>query len=205
MNVGFFTVYRLDPQHYVLADKLVRSVRSAMPGVEVVQFTDESSPAVLGVDRVRRRPPGKMLERRMEHYAECEGEWLLVDTDVLVRQDVRDVFADGVFDVALADRSWPHLPQKEDVLATMPFNSGVMFSRSPDFWRSVLAIWREAGKNDWMSEQRAVYEAVRSGRHRVKILPGMKYNYPPKGPKDPLDGVAIAHFKGERKQWMRRD
>lgn len=212
MRVGFFSVFRRDPQHYLLAAKMIASVRATMPGVEIVHLTDESSAPVAGVDEVRRKPDGKMLERRLEHYADLTaGDWLLVDTDVIVRRDVReDVFytpyrdVDHEFDVALTDRDWPHLPQPSDVLQTMPFNTGVTFARDPYFWDEVLKHWRAAGDNDWLSEQRAVYAAVRTGEFRVKILPGMIYNYPPKSADDPCKGAAIVHYKGPRKEWMLR-
>jgi hypothetical protein len=201
MRIGFFTVFRHDPQHYVLGAALIRSVRAVMPEVPVIQLTDDTSPPVLGVDSVVRLPSGPMLERRIEHYAACEGDWLLVDTDVQVRQDVRSVFTDS-FDVAVTDRFWSHLPQsREDWV--MPFNTGVVFSRSPAFWQRVLEEWKRAEATDWMSEQRAVYQAVRSGLFRVKILPGMIYNYPPKDPVDLCKDAALVHYKGPRKEWLR--
>jgi hypothetical protein len=83
----------------------------------------------------------------------------------------------------------------------IPFNTGVVFSRSAQFWAAVLTVWRsfpEAVQKDWLSEQQAVYEVVRTGRYRVKILPGMFYNYPPTdGAVIPL--AALVHYKGPRK------
>lgn len=203
MTVGFFTVFRTDPQHYLHATSLVREVSAVMPGVEIVQFTDETTPAVIGVSAVRRLPHGPMLERRLEHYASVDGEWLLVDTDVSIRKDVRDVFASD-FEVALTDRDWPHLPQEERFLQTMPFNTGIVFTRCQAFWRDVLQVWRsypEAAR-DWLSEQRAVYACVRAGAHRVKILPGQIYNYPPASDADANPTPAIYHYKGPRKSWL---
>jgi hypothetical protein len=84
VTLGFFTVFRRDPQHYVCARLLVRSAQYFMPGLEIVQLTDEKSPVVPGVDAVRRLPHGRMLERRLEHYAGCDGEWMLFDTDTVV-------------------------------------------------------------------------------------------------------------------------
>jgi hypothetical protein len=211
MKVGFFTVLRRDPQHYVLADLMIRSVRATMPDVEIVQLTDEASPKVDGADSVRRLPPGKMLERRIEHYGNCEGNWLLLDTDVIVRRDVREVFRDR-FDVGLTTRDWPHIAQSPMLLAAMPFNTGVVFSRSPVFWRDVLAQWRAfpvETQQDWMSEQLAVALVAnrrRSGeirtQHEVMALNGMVYNCPPALP-DMYHDAAILHFKGNRKAWMR--
>lgn len=205
MTVGFFTVFRKDPQHYVLAEVLIRSVRAALPGVEIVQFTDETSPQIHGVDAVRRKPHGRMLERRLEHYAEADGEWLLIDTDVVVQQDVRGVFG-STFDVAMADRNWSHLPKTPDLTALMPFNTGVVFSRSTAFWRAVLATWRgftPEQQADWYSEQLAVAAVVRAGAYSVLTLPGMVYNYPPATAADAkLAAARIVHYKGNRKPWM---
>lgn len=205
MRVGFFTVFRTDPQHFLHAASLAVDVRAVMPGVELEQLTDERTPLVPGVTSVRRKTAGPMLERRLEQYADCEGEWLLVDTDVSIRKDVRHVFDDPVFDVALTDRQWPHLPQGEDLLQEMPFNTGVVFSRSTAFWTDVLSVWRgySETQRDWLSEQRAVNAVVRTGKYRVKILPGQTFNYPPASEHDTNPEPAIWHYKGpNRKMWL---
>lgn len=204
MNIGFFTVYRRDPIHLLHAEALVRACHQHMPGQPTIQLTDETTPEVPGVSAVRRLPHGPMLERRLEHYATAEGNWLLLDTDTTVLRDVADVFDGPAFDVALSDRNWPHLTQGDPVMHTMPFNTGVVFSRTAAFWRDVLAVWRAYDSNarGWLSEQRAVYDVVRTGHYRVKILPGMVYNYPPRSPDDAMRGVCIAHFKGPRKEWL---
>jgi hypothetical protein len=205
MTLGFFTVFRRDPQHYVCARLLVRSARYFMPCVELVQLTDEKSPVVPGVDRVVRLPHGPMLERRLEHYAACQGEWMLFDTDTVLQQDVRSVF-DQPFDVALTDRQWSHVVQSQEFMRDMPFNTGVCFSRSPAFWQAVLETWRGYTldqQGDWMSEQRAVAEVVRRDVFTVMVLPGMVYNYPPTTKTDEgLATAAVCHFKGKRKAWM---
>lgn len=210
MQIAFFCVYRKDPQPYVLADLMIASARRVMPGIGITQLTDELSPPVRGVDEVRRLPHGPMLERRLEHYAGClDDDWLLVDTDVEFRADVRDVFPPTPFDLALADRHWPAvgdlaaIPQGDDVMHTMPFNTGVCFSRNPQFWADVLAMWRNypTDKRDWMSEQRAVYDVIRTGQYLLRILPGQQYNYPPRTPADPCADAKIIHHKGPRKQW----
>jgi glycosyl transferase family 8 len=205
VRVGFFTVFRRDPQHYVLAETLIRSVRANMPDVPIVQFTDETSPEVLGVDEVWRRAGGPMLEVRLQHYAACEGEWLLVDTDVLIRRDVSAVFDDKTFDVALARRDWPHLAAESERLtaAGMPYNTGVVFSRSRAFWQEVLSEWRRLPEKerDWLSEQRTVARILHEIPFGLKELPGT-YNYPPEADVEPPREVMILHYKGGRKDIM---
>jgi len=204
MRIGFFCVFRRDPQPYALADRMIASVRATMPAYTITQLTDLTSPPCDGIDDLRRLPPGPMLERRIEHYSLCTAaDWLLLDTDVELRADVSSVFPPHPFDVALADRNWPHLPQGDAVMHTMPFNTGVVFSRNPAFWLDVLAVWRAypPEARDWMSEQRAVYHVVRTGRYLVQILPGQIYNYPPASPEDSCIGAKIVHHKGPRKDW----
>ncbi len=207
MQVGFFVVFRRDPHPYVQAEALIRSVRANMPDVRIVQFTDETSPAVLGVDEVRRLPGGPMLGVRLAHYAACEGEWLLVDTDVLVRRDVRSVFADPSFDIAFAKRDWVHLAAESAKLTAegMPYNTGVAFSRSQAFWQRVHAEWLKLPKEqqDWLSEQRVVAKTLWLP-DRVWVLhelPGW-YNYPPDPNVEPPREAMILHYKGGRKDVM---
>lgn len=203
MHIGFFTVLRKDPQHYRLAELLVRSIRRIMPDIQITHLTDETSPVVLGVDHVRRKSNGPMLGLRLDHYSECEGDWLLLDTDTLVQHDVRSVFNDPSFDIAIADRNWSHLPPSN--WTSIPYNTGVVFSRNPEFWKEASREWYALplDDRDWMSEQRVVAKVIASNRYRVKVLPGMTYNFPPdlhsRGP-----SAAILHFKGPRKDWMER-
>lgn len=205
MTVGFFLALRNDVSHFLHGSALAYEVKRVMPGVEVVQFTDGKTPMVPGADRcVRFDGEAPLLEQRLSLYASVTGEWLFVDTDVSVRNDVRGLFADPVFDVAVCDRNWPHLVQGETMMQTMPFNTGVCLTRCQPFWRRVLARWQsypEHVKRDWLSEQQAVYDVVRSGRFRVKILPGMIYNYPPKSADDRPIVAAMLHYKGPRKPW----
>src|SRR3990167_3281050 len=103
MQIGFFNVWRGDPTHTVLADLMIRSTRKAMPHVPIVQFTDEDTPALYGVDEVRRRTHPQTAMLRIEHHIACEDDWLFLDTDVVVQKDVQSVF-DEPFDIAIADR-----------------------------------------------------------------------------------------------------
>lgn len=205
MQIGFFTIFRRDPGPYVQAEAMMRSARANMPGVRIVQFTDETSPEVLGVDEVRRLPGGPMLGIRLAHYASCEGEWLLVDTDVLLRRDVRHVFDDHSFDVALAARDWPHLSAESAKLTAegMPYNTGVVFSRSQAFWRQVEFEWRQLpdAQRDWLSEQRVVAKVLFERPFALRILPGT-YNYPPNPDVEPPRDAMILHYKGGRKDVM---
>jgi hypothetical protein len=206
MKVGFFLVLRDNLEHYLHAAALVRDVLRHMPGVEIVQFSDTNTPVVPCVTTVNRRDHGSMplLEQRWLHYSGCVGEWLLVDTDIAIRNDVQGVFSDRHFDVGVCDRNWPHDQQTRWMWQTMPFNTGVIFSRAGDFLADVLDVWRaypDATRAEWMSEQRAVYDVVKTGRYRVKILPGQHYNYPPKTQDDAPPYAAMLHYKGERKAW----
>jgi hypothetical protein len=206
MKIGFFLALRHDVQHYLHASCLVAEAKLRMPGVKVVQLSDADTPLVPKVDEVKRfKRPASLLKQRLTLYAELDGDWLLVDTDVSIRNDVRGVFSDDMFDVALCDRNWPHLKQGDQMLHLMPFNTGVVFTRSRAFWCDVLQYWRSLSgpqQLDWLSEQIAVYHIVRTGRYRVKILPGMAYNYPPNAPQDQPVIAAMLHYKGNRKPWL---
>lgn len=139
MTVGVFLVdtKTLDAEcGYLCAKHMARSVREHMPGVEVVQFTDDLSRPIDGVDAALRLPRGPMAQLRMQHHANVSGDWLFVDTDVLVQQDVRDVFMKD-FDIAIAERDWDHLKPANGFTERMPHNMGVVFSRSPAFWVEV--------------------------------------------------------------------
>lgn len=210
MNVGFFhidTKTDASEQGYACARLLVASVRRCMPYAHVVHFTDLTSPGVKGVDAVRRKPSEPMALLRMRHHAGVEGEWLFVDTDVIVqRSGVRKVFNDE-FDIAITDRTWPHLKAAVGFTERMPFNTGVVFSRCPRFWADVYTRLRnlEPELQQWMGDQEVICEIVNedSPRYQVRHLRGHKYNYPPVVEEDTTDLEAaafIVHYKGPKRK-----
>jgi hypothetical protein len=211
VTVGFFLVdtQTLDSMAgYAGARYLLRSVRAAMPGVPVVQLTDDKSPEVAGVDEVRRFPSEPMARLRMRHHAHALGDWLLVDADVVVQRDVRDIF-DEAFDIGVTVRDWPHLKPGAGFTAEMPYNMGVVFSRTVVFWAEAYARLRELPKDAqrWMGDQEVFCELVDAARYRIKRVSGTVYNFPPalNGDARPeaarLEAAAaIVHFKGPHRK-----
>lgn len=205
MTIGFFTVAGRDSVHYQLAESLVRSIRTTMPSVPIVQFTDIDSPAVPHVDTVMRRAPAPMGLLRIAHQASVEGDWLFLDTDVVVQRDVRHVF-DHPFDVAVASREGTYKHEREAAsrfMARMPFNFGVVFARCPAFWRSVQVHLEtlSPARQHFMGEQEALCAVIQSGAYAVHTLPP-GYNYPPRRRTEDLRGQSIVHYKGSRKAWL---
>jgi hypothetical protein len=204
MRVGFY----LTGAQPRWTPTMLQSVRAAMPGVRLVQLTDETSPAVSGVD-VHRLPAAPLSLHRARHFASLVGDWLLLDTDVIAQRDVRAVFADP-FDVALADRQWTKTPRggyraggQPEYVARFPYNAGVVFSRAPAFWAEVVRYLtsRPALQTSWTGDQEAICTLAASGRYRVKVLPGMIYNFPPEGLDDPdTPRAALVHYKGKHRK-----
>lgn len=205
MKVGFFCQ---SESHLSMAALMLESVRQSMPGVEVHHLTDEKCHALAGVDSVRRLACSAhmpMAVRRMTHHSACDGDWLFVDSDVIVQKDVRGVF-DAPFDIALTDRLGT-ITNEAKYAAVMPHNIGVVFSRSPAFWREVIERLQTFPPNfqEWEGDQRVINDMVRTGGHGFVIatLPGLLYNYPPRAENDERTaGASIVHYKGNRKQWL---
>lgn len=142
---------------------------------------------------------------RMMHLSELAGEWITLDTDIIVLKDLREVFNKGYdFDVALTRRYGKILDQDGiDIVAYMPYNTGVMFSRNRQFWKdaykALLKMPESAHK--WWGDQLSVRLAVESNRYNVLELNCDEYNYSPNSEKENKD-VYVLHFKGKRKDWM---
>lgn len=184
-----------------IAKYLIESSRRVMPDVEVVQLTDNKTPQLEGATCIRLGGDMPMAVRRVSHHASLGGEWLFVDTDCVIRKDVRGVFADD-FEVALTDRKGS-MWEKSPYGMVMPYNMGVTFSRSPEFWGKVLQYLIRLPRKfqDWEGDQRVVCEMALAG-YPVKVLPGRIYNYTPEKRDDRTDHAAILHFKGHRKLWI---
>lgn len=204
MTVGFYHVALDGPKASTAGvQAMVRSVKQAMPGVRIVHFTDVQTPVIDGVDWAV-RPTLPVALGCLDAYAQCEGDWLFLDTDVIVREDVRHVF-DQPFDIAVAERAGTLKPSEVDTkfMASMPYNKGAVFSRSQAFWLDALARCRQMKptRQQWMGDQQAMNDAILSGKYAVEVLPN-RYNYPPLTATDDLRDKAIVHYKGPRKAWM---
>lgn len=209
MKVGFYLIdtRTLDSMAgYACAKALAQSVRRTMPRVPVVHFTDDQSPAAEGVDQVLRLPKEPMARLRMKHHASVSGDWLFVDTDVLIQQDVRRVF-DRAFDLAVTIRDWPHVKAAPGFTERMPFNMGVVFSRCAAFWDDCYRMLQEKPKDlqRWMGDQEVFCDLIAMGRYRVEDVSGTRYNFPPTPEADPKfqsleRDAAILHFKGPQRK-----
>lgn len=206
MNIGFFFVDK-GGNDADYARIMVRSAKKHMPWTRVVQFSDEKTGAVKGVDKVRRKPSEPMALLRMRHQASVEGDWLFVDTDVVFQRTVRPVFDEATWDVAMTSRDWHHLRAAAGFSHRMPFNTGVVFSRTHRFWVEVYRrlLMLPESLQEWMGDQEAIGDLVAENEEmrwfRVKHLKGSVYNYPPdiqpkNSESERMTAAAIVHYKG---------
>jgi len=208
MRVGFMHSGKAwhDATHQ-LAEIMVRSVHKTMPGVEIVQMCDLDTPMVRGVDTVIHRAvngQGLMLYR-LDHLRNFPaGDAMFIDTDAVVQRDVRPVFKKP-FDVALTRRTGVILVDGKDIVPEMPYNTGVIFSRSQEFWIDCYehcATLSDKLKK-WFGDQLAVRFVTESGEYNVMELTCNEYNYSPFTESEDVSGRYVAHYKGvNRKFWM---
>lgn len=194
--------------HLGIASLAIEAIRRHMPGTVIHHLTDLQSAPLSGVDHVRRHPIEKLMLGRLDHYTELEGDWLFLDTDIIVQRNVQAVF-EQPFDVAVTDR-----PERERVilddklLDTMPYNSGVIFSRCPEFWRAAALAARTLRErfHDWLGDQWAINKVIRqTSQFRILVLPGEQYNYIPVSAQDDVSQKAAVHYKGHRKAYLLGD
>jgi lipopolysaccharide biosynthesis glycosyltransferase len=189
-----------------LAGKCAKSIREAIPGARIVQFTDERTPIFSFADEAIRRPIRNLgfMEFRIHHFASYpHKEMLFLDADTIVQKDPWDVFLND-FDVALTARAEPLTSGGVDVTDQMPYNTGVMFSKGTKFWRKVcegLKAYPLDARN-WFGEQVEIAKVVKSGQFNVLEVSDAEYNYTPKKRDEDVSSRYIVHYKGKRKEWM---
>lgn len=188
---------------------MVASVRSVMPGVEIIQMTDQDTPLVPGVDTAIRRDwdEKRLMLFRLSHIAALDRPaCIILDPDVVVQRPLDHVF-ERSFDVALTIR---HEPIRDldgvNITPLMPYNTGVMFSRQPRFWAEALEYCRRLpdDRHDWYGDQLSVKHVVDTGAFDVLELTCDEYNYSPRTEDEDLAGRYAVHYKGLRKEWMLR-
>lgn len=190
---------------------MVASVKKVMPTAKIVQMTDYDTKPVTGVDEVVRKCyDGRFLmPYRMLHLQDFpESQAIFLDTDVVVRKDLTPIF-DEDFDIGLTIWTGPIMdPNGVDVTKTMPYNTGVMFSKQAGkpFWAEAhqycLALPLE--KWGWWGDQLSVKAIADKTSLRVKTFPCDLYNYSPGSENEDLSDRFVVHYKGLRKEWMLR-
>ena len=198
MIVAFFHAGQAD----TYARMAVASVKATMD-CQIVHLTDETTPGLDGCEVIRLPWDGKdpMVFRAL-HLSRLDGEVLSLDTDIIVQRDLSGVFA-WPFDVALTKRDGPiRTPDGFDITKVMPFNGGVVFSRSRQFWREVHQ-WCENNKAEcgWFVDQMALAGVSRG--FDVLTLHCDNFNYTPKSADEDVSRRFAVHYKGHRKDWMK--
>jgi hypothetical protein len=173
---------------------MVESVKDVLK-CHIVQMSDLKTPEVPGVDEVVRLPfKVPLMVYRLRHLWNYPHERMLIlDTDVLVKKSVEDVWGD--FDIALTRRP-------SEASFGMPYNTGVMFSQNRSFWGAChdWLVWQRPEWQAWYGDQRAV--ARMAGSYNVKTLSAEEFNWSPNSRND-VSEARFWHFKGAiRKKWM---
>lgn len=194
-------------QHY--APSMVRALKE-VHGCEVVQMSDLRSEAVAGVDRVIRLPfKVPLMLYRFKHLLSFEhDELLIIDTDVIAKLPIEDVW-ERPFDVGLTLRDQGELYNGDgaDIGGDMPFNTGVMFSRSQQFWEDCYQ-WLEKQSpelQNWYGDQKAVAQIAHRPQYLVNVFPCSEFNWAPNS-RDDSSNARFWHYKGAvRKKWIPQD
>jgi hypothetical protein len=193
--------------HQPWAPLMVESIRR-VTGYHVVQMSDLTTPEVDGADEVVRIPfRVPLMSYRLKHLANFPyDQWVTFDTDVLVKKGLDDVWHKP-FDIAVTKRRPGKVTDTRDgtdVAPSMPFNTGVMFSREPQFWRDAYAWLRKQsdGVQAWYGDQLAVAEIASQDRYKVLKLPASEFNWTP-ATRDERSDARVWHYKGaEPKKWL---
>lgn len=191
-------------QHY--ASSMVEALK-AVHGCEVVQMTDLRSEPVAGADRVIRLPfKIPLMLYRLKHLLSFpHDELLIIDTDVIAKHPIEDVW-EWPFDVALTLRDQGELYNGDgaDIGGDMPFNTGVMLSRSQQFWEDCY-LWLEKQSpelQNWYGDQKAVAQIAHRPQYLVNVLACSEFNWAPNS-RDDSSNARFWHYKGAvRKKWI---
>lgn len=209
MRVGFLhiDIPSQTTEFRELATRMVKSVLEHMPFTEIVQMSDFNTKPIPGIDGLRPLTIGEdFMPYRLRHLAEFEGEAIFLDTDIIVRRNLREAFNEQ-FDVGLTKREYQILHRKtgEDIAKAMPYNTGVMFSRKPDFFWEAYKYCKSLPqeKQQWWGDQISVNHIAKQGNYSIHEFPCEIWNRVPVRVDDYKPETYVTHYKGDkRKAWM---
>lgn len=193
------------PEHVELGNLFVSVTRKYVPKAQIVQMSDEETAEIKGVDSVFRLKTPPLTGNPTRHRAApgiAFAEWyfdammafpaerfLRADYDVMIREDVSDVFHSAVFDIAIAKEHNGRM------------NNGIVFVRNKDVFLAAKEAYAQTTRDNWQDVQTAMQRVIDSGEFRVKKLPET-YNTIYGGERAIPSEVKILHFKGARKGAM---
>lgn len=199
MNVAFYfhsaESEEKKEQSMRLMNLSVRSVRKHMPDAVVWHLKGPRVDKFPGVDDAIEYEP----RHRPEHHAMMKGDTIFLDIDTVVQDDLSHVFdTKQPFDVAVALRpklSMRNVPKWNRI----PYNWGVSFTRSADFWRGASKMLADEG---WPWNEAILCRYAQTSGSIVMMLRGERYNYTPATEDEDVSTRAVVHYKGNRKHWM---
>ncbi len=190
MKVAFYLDIDLQ-EHVALAKRAIEAARAAMPEAEIWHLTTPDGPELPADECLRLDLDGGFGVRRATINSTLSGEVLFLDVDVIVQEDVSDVFDDKSFDVAVTTDIRPGSNQ-------IKYNGGVVFSRNSVFWAELAERFEGLEFRHWHRIEARLTQVADSGLFNVKVLPGEQYNYVPR--RDETNGAKIVHYRGGRKK-----
>ena len=170
---------------------------------KIVHCTDLETEAFSFADEVQRIDEQDIPRAKYRHLSLLKGDILMIDYDVIVQKDVSEVF-NKKFDLALTLRK-SNRGKSEMLHLGSPHNTGVIFSRTNEFWKECEKRYLCYPDNQkWMVGQVNITESAHIHRKRFKIieLPAYLYNYTPQVKDEDLSEKYLVHYKGNRKHWM---
>lgn len=183
----------------LLAYEMVKSVRKHMPDAELIHVAESGAEKLDGFDSFMVVDhENDYVDQLLKLLCEIDGHVLALDYDIIMQADVSDVF-DLDFDACFTSR--PNTSRK----LGQSYNMGVVFSKSPEFWREVRQIYSVQPMRDgWMNSQTLASMISRSlgKKYKVMEIPGDIYNFSPSDEFEDVSGKKIVHYKGRRKPWM---
>jgi hypothetical protein len=189
---------------------------------EIVQLTDQETPAIEGVTRVvRNRLSKNIMVARLESYAAvsiderfsffCDADLLFLDRLQLTAAPARDILIMRRPNNMLVKSHFPeHYPEFDGrtFLEVMPFLfGGIAVRNAAGFFPELLQICMRLPErfHRWYGDQVSLFEAYKLNPTAFGFLDSRVYQFPMKGVASPAEllslrgsGVQVIHFKGSQ-------
>lgn len=201
MKIAFYHDHHADRHIY---ERAFACAREVYPAAHLIHLCAAGGIETLpDVTRLEVILKGTFAEQRCFAHLLTHLRWpgediLFLDTDCFLLAPVDEVWEEP-FDlcVTLMERPLHHM---------MPTNSGVVFSRSPEFW--ALLFQRNQGlpfnvnDHSWVQLETNFNNLLSKPRFRVSYVAGSLYNHIPEDPAEVAADAKIVHWKGPRKAWV---
>mgnify|MGYP006169294535 CR=1 FL=1 len=216
-----FAFTHFGKDYNIMGKMLTHSIKQIYPQCTVVDVSNEGQTSIDNTDFSENFNFSKsnfMYDdvKCKKYIQEKYGPTIFLDSDMILLKNIDEFININEYDFSATIRQKKNMIKKlnydshkdrfpklinKTLGETMPYNSGVYFSKNIETLKYMLGSFKDMEKEylEWYGNQIALYQMIKSNIFKVKIYEDKIYNYTPSNINEDFSKKKIFHFKGSKR------